>query len=71
MSTRPIMFVLLQQRLAPLLDGRPVVKTVSEPVIALLKTCVGAATTIIKILSVLHGQDLIGILPFEDLQYFY
>jgi len=66
------MFVLVKQRLAPLLNGLPVVKTVSEPVIALLKTCVGAATTIIKILSILHRQDLVGILfPSEDFQDFY
>jgi len=58
------MFVLVKQRLAPLLNGPPEVKTASEPVIALLQTCVKAATTIINILSILHGQDLVGILAF-------
>jgi hypothetical protein len=54
------MFVLVKQRLAPLLGGLPEIKTVSEPVLALLRTCVGAATTIIRILSVLHAQELVG-----------
>ncbi|KIV86015.1 hypothetical protein PV11_01658 [Exophiala sideris] len=65
MTTRPIMFVLAKQRLAPALNGLPIVKTLSEPVLALLKTCVGAATTVIKILSVLHERDLVE--PFFPL----
>ncbi|KAK5021771.1 hypothetical protein LTS07_010666 [Exophiala sideris] len=60
MTIRPIMFVLAKQRLAPNLNGLPIVKTLSEAVLALLKTCVGAATTVIKILSVLHERDLVG-----------
>ncbi|EXJ81572.1 hypothetical protein A1O1_07636 [Capronia coronata CBS 617.96] len=65
MTTRPILFVLAKQRLAPILNGLPIVKTLSEAVLALLKTCVGAATTAIKILSVLHERDLIE--PFFPL----
>lgn len=58
MVTRPIMFTLIQQRMIS--SGDKIVKTVSDTVIALLQTCIGAATTIIKILSALHEQDLIG-----------
>ena len=61
MTTRPIMFVLAKQRLSPILNGLPIVKTLSEAVLALLKTCVGAATTILKIFSVLHERDLVGL----------
>ncbi|CAK7216733.1 hypothetical protein SCUCBS95973_002906 [Sporothrix curviconia] len=64
-ATRPIMFVLVKQRLAPFRDWRPGLKSVSEPVVTLLKTCVGAATTILHILAVLHQQDLVE--PFLPL----
>jgi hypothetical protein len=52
------MFTLVKQRMAP--PGDEIAKTVSDAVVALLQTCIGAATTIIKILSTLHEQDLIG-----------
>lgn len=64
-ATRPIMFVLVKQRLAPFLNWLPGLRSVSEPVVALLKTCVGAATTILRILSILHRQDLVE--PFLPL----
>ncbi len=66
LATRPIMFVLLKRRLAPLLNGLPVATTISEPVVALLKTCVGAATSIIRVLSILHAQDVVGTSMFEN-----
>lgn len=60
MATRPIMFALVQQRLTANNPGPRMVKTVSEPVTVLLKTCIRAATTIIKILTKLQEQDLVG-----------
>ncbi|KAH8811331.1 fungal-specific transcription factor domain-containing protein [Xylogone sp. PMI_703] len=66
MATRTIMFTLVQQRLAINNTGPQMTKTVSEPVIVLLRTCIGAATTIIKILAMLHEQDLVEpFLPFD------
>ena len=60
------MFVLLKQRLAPILNGLPIVKTLSEDVYTLLKTCIRAATTVIKILGLLHEQDLVGTFILRD-----
>jgi hypothetical protein len=66
-ATRPIMFVLVKQRLAASFIGPPAIETVSESVIALLKSCVGAATTIIRILSILHEQDLVGLFTLLEI----
>ncbi|KAK4499315.1 hypothetical protein PRZ48_009828 [Zasmidium cellare] len=64
-AIRPIIFVLLKQRLAPFLNPTVVAKAVSEPVKALVETCVGAASKVIKILQLLHEQDLLE--PFLSL----
>ncbi|KAL2206858.1 hypothetical protein CC79DRAFT_1370256 [Sarocladium strictum] len=65
-AIRPIIFVALKQKLAPRVNGPSIVKAMSEPVTALLKTCVGAATKIIRILEALHSQDMIEpFLPFD------
>ncbi len=59
LATRPIVFTLVQRQLTPN-DTFSHGRLVSDPVVAILKTCVGAASTIIRILSVLHDQGLIG-----------
>ena len=69
MTTRPILFVLAKQRLAPILNGLPIIKSLSQTVLALLKTCVEAATTVIKILSLLLDRGLVGMFStLADLQ---
>jgi len=54
------MFTLVQKRLGSPGGILGAQRNVSEAVIAMIKTCVGAATTSMKILKILHEKGLIG-----------
>lgn len=64
-SARPIILVLLKQSLDPL---QVVVKTFSESLMTLIKTCVGSAVGILSILSKLQQDDLLEPFFTPDLQ---
>jgi hypothetical protein len=59
-ATRPIMFTLVQKRLTTPDSRSAAHRTVSEAVVAIVRTCVETASTSLKILQLLHDQCLIG-----------
>lgn len=59
LAIRPLVFFLVQKKLEMSRSDHPP-KVLSEPVRALLQTCVDSATASLDILSALHEQSLIG-----------
>jgi hypothetical protein len=58
--TRPIIFLLLKEKLGYISSVGQTIRIASDPVVAVLKTCLEGATKIVNILSALHERDLVG-----------